>query len=69
MKLTENRGRPEESWRQLFQVTEVDPQDIPAPTQKFFDVVGQLKGLSFVNRFTADAFTEQVRQRFATLKR
>jgi hypothetical protein len=69
MKLTENLGHPGESWRQSFQVTEVDPDDIPKPTQKFFDVVGQLKGFSFVNSFTADAFTEQVRERFATLKR
>lgn len=69
MKLTEEPGRPEESWKQLFQVTDVDPKDIPEPSQKFFDVVGELKGLSFVNRFTADAFTDQVRQRFATSKR
>lgn len=67
MKIVEtNQCKLADTGKELFTVTDIEPQDIPKPSKDFMDLVRQLKGLSYLNTFTADAFTEEVRKRFVT---
>ena len=49
-------------------VDDISPSDIAPPTERFFQFVREVPGFAFINFFTKDEFTAQVRKRFATGK-
>ena len=54
LKLEANSSEPVEG---LWAVLDIHPDDIPAPSDYFFQVVGSLNGFSPVNSLTRDEFT------------
>lgn len=52
-----------------FIVEDITEDDIGAPSQHFVKFVRGLEGFAFLNTFTMDEFTNQVRQRFVSGQR
>lgn len=49
-------------------VEEVSVGDIAAPSTTFLKSVKKLRGVRFINAFTIEEFTEQVRKQFTSVK-
>ena len=49
----------------LYDVEEISPDDI-VPSENFLKFIRELKGYSFLNVFTLDELTKQVKQRFTS---
>ena len=57
MKLLTNSSEPVEG---LWAVIGIHPEDIPVPSNNFFQVVGSLSGFSDVNSLTRDEFRRRL---------
>ncbi len=64
MKLDKIETKVSDPVEGLWEVLDILPGDIPAPSNYFFRVVRGLSGFSFINSLTKDEFTQSLRDRF-----
>jgi hypothetical protein len=60
MKLLKMETNSSEPLEALWAVLDIHPEDIPAPSDHFFQVAGSLGGLSDVNSMTRDEYTRHL---------
>ncbi len=57
LEILTNSNEPVEG---LWTVLDIHPEDIPTPSDNFFEVVGSLSGFSDVNSMNRDEFTRRL---------
>lgn len=55
--------------KEHYTVEDITLDDIAPPSEHFLRVVRKMGEFSFVNSFTTDNFTEEIRKRFVSPKR
>ena len=66
MRLTNDSIEPNDIAESRFTLEDITDEDIGPPSEHFMRIVRDLEGFKFLNSFTIDEFTKQVRQRFAS---